>query len=144
MNVQELLTIGHNHLNVKVFVLNNEGYESMRATQAAFCDSRFVACHPESGVANPDFEKLAAAYGLRYRLFSKNDELAAGLVDVMATDGPWLCEVNVSPAQEKRPRIASRRRSDGTFESSPLDDQYPFLPREERDAIMSTFTEPEA
>jgi len=144
MNVQELLTIGHNHLNVKVFVLNNEGYESMRATQTAFCDSRFVACHPGSGVANPDFEKLAAAYGLRYELLSKNDELAAGLVDVMATDGPWLCEVNVSPDQEKRPRIASRRRPDGSFESSPLDDQYPFLPREERDAVMSTFADPEA
>ena len=56
MNIQELLTVGHNQLNVKIFVLNNQGYESIRSTQTAFCDSRYVACDPESGVANPDFE----------------------------------------------------------------------------------------
>lgn len=141
MNVQELLTIGHNRLNVKIFVLNNGGYESIRATQAAFCEGRFVACDPGSGVANPDFANLAAAYGLRYRLFAANDELPAGLSEVMADVEPWLCEVNVSPTQEKSPKIVSRRREDGTFESCPLDDQYPFLPREERDAIMSEFAE---
>ena len=139
MNVQELLTIGHNHLNVKVFVLNNGGYESIRATQTTFCDSRFVACDPESGVANPAFDQLAGAYGLRYRHLGTNEELPEGLAEVMENGDPWLCEVNISPDQRKSPRIVSRRRDDGTFESCPLDDQYPFLPREERDAIMGTF-----
>jgi acetolactate synthase-1/2/3 large subunit len=143
MNIQELLTVGHNHLDVKIFVLNNEGYESIRSTQTAFCDSRYVACDPESGVANPDFEHLAAAYGLGYRRFRTNADLSAGLAEVMDSDGPWLCEVNVSPTQEKAPRIKSRRRDDGTFESAPLDDQYPYLPREEREAIMSEFADPQ-
>ncbi len=143
LNIQELLTIGHNRLNVKIFVLNNGGYETIRATQTAFFGGRFVGCHPGSGVSNPRFDSLAAAYGLGYRLFKTNADLDEGLAAVMEDDAPWLCEVNVSFSQEKRPKIVSRRREDGTFESPSLDDQYPYLPQEERDAIMGLFSDDE-
>ena len=132
LNVQELLTIGHNRLDVKIFVLNNGGYESIRATQNNFFEGRFYGCHAESGVANPKFDLLAAAYGLEYRSIRTNADLEAGIREVLATDGPCLCEVNVSFTQEKSPRIRNRQREDGTLESPALDDQWPFLPREQR------------
>lgn len=141
MNVQELLTIGHNHLNLKLFVLNNQGYESIRATQTTFFDGRFVGCEQRSGVANPDFSALASAYGLKYRSIGNNDEIEAALDEVMTDDDPWLCEANISFLQEKSPKIISRRREDGTFVSCPLDDQYPFLPEEQRQAVMGLFSD---
>lgn len=141
LNVQELLTIGHNKLNVKIFVLNNGGYETIRATQTNFFEGRFYGCTAESGVGNPDFEALAKAYGLSYQLLATNDGVDAGLERVMADDQPWLVEVRNSFDQEKRPKIMSRRREDGTFESPSLIDQYPFLPREEIDAIRNMFTD---
>jgi acetolactate synthase-1/2/3 large subunit len=143
MNVQELLTIGHNRLDVKIFVLNNGGYESIRATQMSFFDGRFVGCEAGSGVGNPRFQSLAEAYRLEYRLLRTNDDLVLGLPDIMAIEGPCLVEVNVSFVQERNPRIVSRRREDGTMESSPLDDQYPFLPEAERRANMRLFADEE-
>ncbi len=141
LNVQELLTIGSNRLDLKIFVLNNGGYESIRATQKNFFEGRFVGCHCDSGVSNPEFDLLAQAYGLEYRLISTNADLREGLSDVLQSDGPCLCEVNVSFEQEKSPKVVSRRLDDGTFQSTPLDDQYPFLPRAEWEAIMNTFAD---
>lgn len=139
LNIQELLTIGHNCLNVKVFVLNNGGYETIRATQTNFFEGRFYGCHADSGLANPDFEALAKAYGLRYKLLATNADVEAGVAEVMAEDGPWLVEANISFLQEKKPKTVSRRLEDGTMVSPSLDDQYPFLPREEHAAIMGMF-----
>jgi acetolactate synthase-1/2/3 large subunit len=142
-NVQELLTIGFHHLDVKIFVLNNGGYGSIRATQENFFEGRFVGCHSESGVANPRFDSLAQAYGLRYELIRTNAELEEGLSAALQGDDPCVCEVNVSFSEEKSPRTVTRRREDGTLESGSLDDQYPFLPREEHKAIMSMFADDE-
>jgi acetolactate synthase-1/2/3 large subunit len=139
LNVQELLTIGSNKLNVKIFVINNGGYESIRATQHNFFEGRFVGCEASSGVSNPDFEALARAYGLTYRRIGTNADISDALSEVMADDSPWLCELNVSFLQEKSPKIVSRRRPDGSFESCSLDDQYPFLPREEWQHVMGRF-----
>lgn len=144
LNIQELLTLGRHRLNVKVFIINNGGYESIRATQNTFFDGRFVGCHEESGVYNPDFKPLAAAYGLEYRYFRTNEDIDRGLAEIMDTDGPFLVEVNVSFEQEKCPKITSRRQEDGSFVSCSLDDQYPFLPAEEREAIMKRFRDRDA
>lgn len=144
LNIQELLTIGKHNLNIKIFVINNGGYESIRATQKTFFEGRFVGCHEESGVYNPEFEPLAEAYGLTYRCFASNDDIDAGLTEIMETDGPFLVEVKVNFEQEKCPKIVSRRQDDGTFVSCSLDDQYPFLPEDERMAIMNRFLKAEA
>ncbi|MRS12088.1 MAG: thiamine pyrophosphate-binding protein [Actinobacteria bacterium] len=141
LNIQELLTIGHNCLNVKVFVLNNGGYETIRATQTNFFEGRFYGCHAESGLANPRFDALAEAYGLRYKLLSNNADVEAGVAEVMAEEGPWLVEANISFLQEKKPKTVSRRLEDGTMVSPSLDDQYPFLPREEHAVVMGLFAD---
>jgi acetolactate synthase I/II/III large subunit len=130
-NVQELLTIGHYRLPIKIFVYNNKGYTCIRATQDAFFESRYVGADSLSGVANANFEKLAEAYGLRYAIIRNNDEIDGGIRDVLAADGPVLCEVNISPKQGISPKASAFRREDGTLESRPLEDMAPFLPREE-------------
>ena len=130
-NVQELLTVGSKNMNARIFVLNNGGYQAIRATQRAFCEGRLVGCDDSSGVCNPRFDHLAAAYGLKYTKLTDNAEVDARLSSVLETDGPVLCEVNVGYEQERLPRVKSQQLADGTMRSGALEDQYPFLPPDE-------------
>lgn len=129
-NVQELLTIKHYHLPVKLFIFNNQGYTNIRITQANFF-GRFVGADKASGVSNPDFAHLAAAYGLSYSQISNNAEIEDGIRNVLQSDGPALCELNIAIDQGITPKASAFRREDGTLESRPLEDMAPFLPREE-------------
>jgi acetolactate synthase-1/2/3 large subunit len=129
-NIQELLTIGHHRLNVKVFVLNNRGYESIRVTHTNFF-GRVTAADPSTGVSNPDYRALAAAHGLAYARAATHDDLTDTLPHVLASDGPLLCELNIAYDQARSPKATSYRRPDGTIESKPLEDMWPFLPSEE-------------
>jgi acetolactate synthase-1/2/3 large subunit len=130
-NVQELLTIKNYNLPVKIFLFNNRGYSSIRATQKTFYNGRFVGSDESSGVSNPNFEYLAKAYGLEYVNIQNNDGIKQGIQQTLKLDGPVLCEVNISPEQGITPKASSFVREDGTIESRPLEDMFPFLPREE-------------
>lgn len=131
LNVQELLTIGANHLDIKIFVLNNQGYGSIKATQNNFFHGRFVGSEPESNVFNPNFRLLAGAFGLLYYKISENSSLQNIIGEVLNSTGPTLCEVMISPEQWISPKATSFRNSEGKIESKPLDDMFPFLPEEE-------------
>jgi acetolactate synthase I/II/III large subunit len=130
-NVQELLTISHYNLPIKIFMFNNRGYASIRATQKALCEGRYVAADNESGVDNPDFVSLATAYGLQHARIENHQDLEAGIQEVLDMQGGVLCEVNISPEQGISPKASAFKRDDGTLESRPLEDMAPFLPREE-------------
>jgi acetolactate synthase-1/2/3 large subunit len=130
-NSQELLTISRYDLPVKIFVLNNQGYSNIRATQNSFFEGRYVGADFDSGVTNPNFECLAAAYGFKYSSIGTNAELDEGIKRVLETSDRWICELNISPKQGIWPKASAFRRPDGTFESRPLEDMAPFLPREE-------------
>jgi acetolactate synthase I/II/III large subunit len=143
MNLQELMTIRHYDLPVKVFVFNNGGYSTIRATQRSLLDGRIVASDPATGVDDPDFETLAQAFRLPFRRLGHGD-LAEGIDAVLAEPGPILCEVMISPDQEITPKASAFRRPDGSLESRPLEDMYPFLPREEVYANMHLFDDEEA
>jgi acetolactate synthase-1/2/3 large subunit len=143
-NIQELLTIAHHRLPIKIFVANNGGYTCIRGTQNNFFEGRFVGADPASGVANANFEKLAAAYGIAYSRIENNSGLADGVAQAIAGDGPAVCELNVAATQGISPRVSSLRRADGTFESRPIEDMAPFLPREEVYENMHLFDETEA
>jgi acetolactate synthase-1/2/3 large subunit len=129
-NVQELLTIKHYHLPVKIFIFNNQGYTNIRLTQANFF-GRFVGADESSGVSNPNFAHLAAAFGLAYSQIRNNAEIEDGIRDALQTAGPTLCELNIAIGQGITPKASSFRREDGTIESRPLEDMAPFLPRDE-------------
>jgi len=142
-NIQELLTLRRYNLPVKIFVFNNDGYSTIRATQSNFFEGRFVGSDFQSGVANPDYCKLAAAYGLPYGYIRNHEDLEAGIDAALKIEGPALWEVNISPGQGVSPKASAFRRADGTFESRPLEDMEPFLSREEIFENMHLFDEPE-
>jgi acetolactate synthase-1/2/3 large subunit len=130
MNVQELATVAYHHLPIKLFVLNNHGYHSIRQTQEAHFPDGPIGYQPDNGVGFPQAEGLAQAYGLPYFRLAGHGDLGAGLARVLAVTGPVLCEVMLDPAQPFAPKLASRLLEDGTMISPALDDMAPFLPRE--------------
>ncbi len=131
MNLQELQTIVGLRLPVKIFVLNNRGYHSMRQTQNAFFGGNEVGVGPESGVTFPDFVKLATALGIPAWRCSTLDELDGVIEQTLNADGPSLCEVVLDLAQAFSPKLSARRLDDGTMVSPALEDLAPFLSRDE-------------
>jgi acetolactate synthase I/II/III large subunit len=130
MNVQELQTLVGHKLPVKLFVLNNGGYLSMRQTQTGFFQGRKIGESPESGVTFPNIQRVAEAYGIP----SFKVEAVADLEIVrqqLQTAGPTLFDVFLDPAQEFEPRLRSRIQPDGKILTPNLEDMYPFLSPEE-------------
>jgi acetolactate synthase-1/2/3 large subunit len=130
LNIQELQTIVHHQLPIKIFVMNNGGYLSIRTTQKSFFGGNFVGEGPRSGVSFPDLVRVAHAYGIPSRKIEIVD-CRDSITEILAAPGPYLCEVMVDPEQGFEPRLSSRVLPDGKMVSSPLEDLYPFLDREE-------------
>jgi hypothetical protein len=131
MNLQELQTVSGLKLPIKIFVLNNTGYHSIRQTQRNFFPDNIVGCGEDSGLSFPDFEKVATAFNLPFRRIQKHDELDDVIRWVLTSQGPVLCEVMLDLAQGFAPKLSSRKLEDGRMETAPLDDMAPFLSREE-------------
>jgi acetolactate synthase-1/2/3 large subunit len=140
-NVQELLTVQRYQLPLKIFVFNNAGFSSIRATQNAFFNGRFVGADPASGVATSDFAKLAPVYGLTYSKIETNAGLSDGIAAFLSDDRAGVCEIVLASEQSVSPKASAFKREDGTFESRPLEDMAPFLPREEVYENMHLFDE---
>ena len=129
-NIQELETIALHRWPIKIFILNNGGYLSIRTTQAGFFKGNFVGEGRRSGVSFPDYVKLGAAYGLPTRRIEGRD-FSEQLDSFLAIEGPALCEVMLDPAQEFEPKVTSRSLPDGRMATASLEDMAPFLSREE-------------
>jgi acetolactate synthase-1/2/3 large subunit len=129
LNVQELQTIAHHRLPVKIFILNNRGYLSIRSSQNNFF-GRLIGEGPDSGVSFPDFVTLGAAFGITSRQV-KEKEFATSLAEILAADGPALVDVILDETQGFEPRMASRQLPDGRIVSPALEDMFPFLEQEE-------------
>jgi acetolactate synthase-1/2/3 large subunit len=138
-NIQELQTIRKNSLDIKIFLLNNDGYESIRSTQRNYFEGRFVGSSTDSGIGNPDFAKLCEAFGIAYDRLERPRDTREVCSRVLASVGPTLCEVMISPIQTRTPRTSSFRRDDGSMESRPIEDMAPFLPPEEVSRNMHFF-----
>lgn len=138
MNLQELQTIVQNRLPIKILVINNGGYHSIRQTQNnLFGYRKKVGVGPESGdLSFPSLERLAWAYGYPYAACRTNAEIEKTLDAIFATDGACIAEFFVDPAQVFEPKSATRRLSDGSLFSPPLEDLAPFLDRDELRRIM--------
>ena len=136
MNIQELQTLVTHKLPVKLFVYNNGGYLSIKTTQRAFFEGRFVGSEAGSGVVLPSLERIAAAYGLKYYRLANNLELDAKLPLIFAEKGPVFTEVMLDPFEVLGPKAATRTLADGTMVSAPLEDMAPPLPRAELEENM--------
>lgn len=137
MNLQELQTIIHHRMNIKIFVINNGGYHSIRQTQKNFFGEPLVGVGVDSGdLSFPSLEKLAGVYGYPYKAARHNSELPSAVEGTLAMEGPVICEVFVTTDQNFEPKSSAKRLPDGTMVSPPLEDLSPFLPDEEMDANM--------
>lgn len=131
MNMQELATAAYHALDLKIFLLNNNGYHSIRQTQANLFRPPFIGIDADSGVGFPDFGKLADAFGIPYFRLEQEEHAAEVLDSVLGSKGICICELLADPAQGFAPKTASRVQPDGSMASAALDDMYPFLDREE-------------
>lgn len=136
MNLQELQTIVHYNLPVKIIVLNNNGYISIQQTQNNFFNGRMTACTVDSGVSLPGFIKIAKAFNLPSVLIDKSSDVKIKIEEVLNADGPVLCEVMLSGGYIFAPKLSAKKLDDGTMISPSLEDMYPFLPREEFEQNM--------
>lgn len=133
MNLQELQTIVTNNLPIKMFLINNQGYHSIRLTQTnIFSEHTKVGIGPEShDLTFPEFKKIAEAFGFPYYSAHNNDEMKRVVDEVLAQPGFVFCEIFTDTEQVWEPKSSARRLDDGTIVSPPLEDLAPFLPREE-------------
>lgn len=135
-NIQEFQTLIGLGIPVKLFVLNNDGYLSIRASQNNYYEGRLIGSGPTSGVTIPDTVKVAKAYGLASFRIHSNEELEAGLKKALEHQGPIVVDILCPPNQAIIPTVASSLGPDGKMHSRPLEDMAPFLGREEYLANM--------
>ena len=131
LNIQELETIRRLNLPVKFFVLNNDGYASIKTTQRNYFGGFYVGSNSTSGVTLPDTIKIAKAYGFKTFYLDKTSSIKKEVKKILNSKGPVICEVMIDPMETVAPKVASAVGVDGKMFSKPLEDLYPFLPRPE-------------
>ena len=132
MNLQELETISFKRLPIKIFLINNGGYHSIRQTQSNYFAPPLVGIGNDSGdLGFPAFKKIAAAFDLPYYRIDDNQQLTRLINEVLTQPAPFICEVFVDINQKFEPKTAARQLPDGSMVSATLEDMFPFLPREE-------------
>ncbi len=130
-NIQELETVRRLNLPIKFFILNNEGYASIRISQTAFFGEPRLGCDAKTGQTLPDIRRVAEAYGIPTAIIRDQSNLRAEIRRVLDLPGPVVCDVHVLLEEVRAPRLASVQRADGSFVSRPLEDLAPFLDRSE-------------
>jgi len=136
LNIQELETLRRLDLPLKIFIMNNNGYSSIRTMQETHFGGHYVGNDPSSGLTLPDIIDVAAAYKIKAIRINDASELEAKIREALDFPGPVICDVMVIPGFKVSPKVASQRREDGTMISKPLEDQWPFLDRKELESNM--------
>jgi len=131
MNIQELQTVVHHNLPIKIFILSNKGYISIRNTQDTYFEGRYYASSEKKGITFPDFCRVARAYGIASTKIGTEKNLAKRISEVLKAKGPVVCEVFMDPKQTLFPKLSSEMKPGGRLVAKPLEDMYPFLDREE-------------
>jgi acetolactate synthase-1/2/3 large subunit len=130
-NIQELQTLLHYNLPVKLFILNNDGYLSIRASQKNYFKERYIGEGPRSGVTMPDTLKISEAYGIPAARVSQLENLDQAIHLALETPGPYVLDIITPPEQLIIPTVSSKVNTDGSMSSRPLEDMAPFLDRDE-------------
>lgn len=137
MNIQELATIAHYQVPVKLFVVNNNGYQIIRIGQKNYGMTRNIAISPETGVGLANTEKISEAYGIPYARITRAEDAHATISGVLKQQGPVICELVVEEDQVTLPKLKSKANPDGTFCSPNYEDLYPFIPQGELDCEIA-------
>lgn len=129
-NLQELETVRRLNLPLKIIIVNNDGYASIRVSQERWFQ-RKIAADNVSGLTIPDFRKIAAAFNLPFFSITNEEELHHQLPSILNQKGPVLIDVHVPREEDRRPRLGNYQKEDGSIASKPLEDLFPFLESEE-------------
>ncbi len=135
-NIQEFETLRRLNLPIKLFVLNNNGYGSIRNMQKGRFEGHFVACDPSSGLTLPDFKKLCAGFELQYTQISSPKDLDSQIKAVLEMPGTVICEVILDQTVGTAPHLSSKALPDGGMVSLPMENLAPFLPEKEFEENM--------
>jgi len=130
MNLQELQTIVHHQLPIKIFIFNNDGYLMIKHTQKNLFEGRYSGTDNKSGVSCPDFSKIAFGFGLEYRSIKTWEDFDRVLPELQKYSGPIICDIFMHPEQLFHPKLSVAVRKDGTLVSPPLEDLSPLLDRD--------------
>ena len=131
LNLQELETIRGQNLPIQIFILNNEGYHSIRQTQKAFFSDNISGCGLDSGLTFPNFSKIANAFAFDYFSISNHTELKSKLPDILNTNQKFICEIFLDLNQHFSPKLTSKKLKDGSMVTSSMEDMWPFLEKNE-------------
>jgi acetolactate synthase-1/2/3 large subunit len=129
-NIQELETLHRLRLPLKILIINNNGYSSSRTSQTRWFN-RMIGADPTSGLTLPDLGRVADAFGIPYSRVECEATLGGTLDRALAADGPAMVDIRVPADEDRRPRLANYQRPDGSLASKPIEDLFPFLPRDE-------------
>jgi len=136
MNLQELQTIKHHNLPIKIFLYNNSGYLAIKNTQNAFFGGDLNAVNASTGVSFPDFKKIAKAFNLDHIEINDHKNLGNKVKKVLNHKGPIICELIMDPLQTLYPKVHSKKNKDGSMSSATLENMFPFLPEHELKQVM--------
>ena len=136
MNLQELQTIVANKLNIKVLLIENGGYLSIKQTQQNFYDGNFIGCDEESGLPFPDFKNIFEAFGFSVLHLNKTKDIDRKLDEFINAKEHCVLIASVDRAQTFSPKVSSKRNKSGVIRSAPLEDMFPFLDRSEFSSRM--------
>ena len=131
LNIQDLETVRRLNFPIKYFILNNQGYASMRATHRNYFEGRLIASDASSGLTLPDIRRIAGAYGIANNRIENHAELESQIFEALSTAGPFISEVMIDPEELTGPKVKSILGADGKMVSMPLEDLAPFLHRKE-------------
>lgn len=135
-NMQELQLIKNLNLPIRIFVLNNSGYTSIKTTQTDFLNKNYVGSDKKGGVHFIDIKNTTEAFNMKYFSLKNHKNIETKLKKIMKQKGPYICEVLISKNEEIQPRQGFKKNSDGTFAPRPLEDMYPYLARKEFKSLM--------
>jgi acetolactate synthase I/II/III large subunit len=144
LNLQELQTVAHHRLPIKLAVFSNDGYLMIKHSQNNLFEGRYVGSDKDSGVSVPDFSKLAATFGFHYVKIDVNTDVKAAVTEYLETDGPVLLEVFMHPEQLFIPRVGTVKGEGGALVSPPLEDMIPLISEAQLSAAMDGFLHPES
>ena len=137
MNIQELATVMHHKLNIKIFILDNGGYLTIKQTQQLGFDGRLMGVNKETGLSFPKWWDIADAFGISYGALFDHVDIENLCSTHINWKGPRIIRVAMNPDQPQAPRSVNRRNPDGTMNPTKLEDAYPFLPPEELAEAMN-------
>jgi|TARA_B100001059_G_scaffold236621_1_gene288333 acetolactate synthase I/II/III large subunit len=131
MNLQELATVMHNKIPLKLFIFNNGGYLTIKQTQILGFKGRIMGADKKSGLSFPDYNKIAKSHKMSYLRIKDHKNIKNKIKKILKNKNPVICEIMMNPNEEQMPKAINRRNKLGKSVPTELEDMYPFLPREE-------------